>query len=325
MAKRKERPPTLDELKIKLKDETAARWLHSHPHFALLGAAHGNAFLPISPEAEKETLVIFLADVGDYLTERNFEILDLWRARYKKLNWLPIMVFQQKYVFLKNVKFLDQFKHFHTFTTLPIYLDPFGELFEKYGSTKEPVVLIFKAGELKMSVSLKDNYEQKILEVETALQACLRQEDPGLPLPVLHTYKIEGMVDTFSDTANRATRSGEWMESSASVATNDPQALLMYPFEGNSLRLVASLHPNAHENCRVTVTLDQHPIPHAALGDHVKPDDKGNTVVEINRFSGNYEIVKSDSVLRGILRFTSSQFFENAVIFYEFRSGKDSV
>ena len=319
--RKKERPLTPDELKEKLRKDTVERWLHSEPLFGLAPSPTGLQFFPLSVHAEKEIIILFLLDAGDFSTDRVLDVLDLWRTRYKKLPWKAVVAFQQKYIFLKNPQFFSRFRSHPCFSTLPMYSDPFGELFEKYGSSKEPVVAVFNQGNLVSSMPLNENFAQKALDLEVQLQQTLRQEDLGLPLPLLYPYTITVPVDLKSILPEEMTRSGYWVDSKTSLVTDDPNSTLSCTFEGKALRMITTLHPSARENCRIHVTLDGGPIRSQVKGEDIGAEEKGMSTMEIDRNSGIFEIIKSTDTVRGIIKFHFTSVIENPVIFYEMRIG----
>lgn len=317
--RKKEKTLTLAEIKEKIKKDSASNWLHSEPLFGIGSFPEGPKLITASESAEQEVLLVFLLDAADYVTDRILDALTLWKERYKKLNWKAVLVFQQKYQFLKNAKFYDRYKAFPVFQTTPVYLDPFGELFEKYGSQKEPVALFLNRGEMAYSTPIMNDFQSKLLEIEAQLHRNLRQQDDGLPLPLLYRYDITAPVDTRQIKASEMTQTGNWIDGRTSLITDDPHATLSFGFEGKSLRLIATLHPQARENAKIFITLDGQPIPHSLHGPMIHENDKGQTVLEINRNTGIYEILNSTQPMRGILKFHFHMVIETPVIFYELR------
>ena len=122
--RRKERPLSPEELREKLSLQNIQNWLHSEPLCALPTDAESSAsLLPLTETAEKELLVICLLDAGDYLSDRMIEVLAVWKSRYANLAWRGVVVFEQKYLFLKNSRFFEHYKHIPNFYILPIYLN----------------------------------------------------------------------------------------------------------------------------------------------------------------------------------------------------------
>ena len=318
--KKKERPLSPEELKEKLRRETRARWLHGEPEFAFTSTPQGPMFLPLSKSMEKEITLLFLLDAADYVTHRTIEAIQIWKERYKHLPWNAVIAFQQKYLFLKIPQFFDPFKSIKSFATLPIYLDPFGELFEKFGSGTEPVVAMFSEGQLVYSTPLLPDFQSKILEIETTLQHQLRLRDVGLALPLLYQYQISAPVDQKMLRPEDVILEGNWANAGKAWATEDVKAVLTIPFEGKSLRWVAVLHPEARENCRLMVTFNGQPVNQTMSGAHVKYDEKGNSLIEVTRNTGNYELIESQTEIRGILKIQMINAMESPVIFYEARA-----
>jgi len=317
--RKKEKPLSIEEIRQKIKKDSAAHWLHSEPLFGLAAFPEGPKLLTLSEADETPLFVVFLLDAGDYLTDRVIEALNLWKDRYRKLGWKPVVVFQQKYLFLKNAKFYERFKSFPVFPTIPIYLDPFGDLYEKYGSQSEPVVFFLNQGELTYSAPISNDFGVRLSEIENQLHQNLRQRDPGLPLPLLYEYEIDAPCDTRTFRINDVTRAGQWIDGQNSLVTDDPHATLTFGFEGKCLRLIATLHPQARENARIHVTFDDQPVHLSIQGAQLHPNDKGQSIVEINRNTGIYEIIQSNEPIRGIVRIHFHLVIETPVIFYELR------
>jgi hypothetical protein len=317
--RKKEKPLTREERIEKIKKDSGPHWIHSEPLFGLTPSATGPQLLATSDVTDEQILVIFLLDAADYLTDRVIEVLEIWKTRYKKLAWKPVVVFQQKYIFLKNPKFFDRFKNHPVYQTLPIYLDPFGEIFEKFGSQTEPVALIMNRGQLVYSAPLSPNFAGQLLELERCLHRTLRQDDVGLPLPLLYSYEIDAPIDTRLIHAEEVTQNGQWAVTRSSLATDDPHAFLTTGFEGKSLRLVATLHPNARENAKIHITFDGAALPQNLLSPMVHTNDKGQSILEINRNTGVYEILHSKHAIRGVLKLHFHGVMETPIIFYELR------
>ncbi len=326
--KKKEKVQTLEEIKEGLRKNTASRWLRGELHFGLVPTPTGLQFLPLTEPAENQTLLIFMIDPADYTLDLLYDLMDSWRNRYRKLKWLPIFALQQKYPFMKTGLFFDKFKAHPCFPNLATYLDPFGELFEKYGSQREPVVALFHKGELRFSESLLGNFSEKITELENQLQLALRQDDPGIPLPLILPYVFKGITDSGSFIPAEITRAGRWLDSKTSLTTDDQQATLSAQINSNCVRLVCLLHALARKTCRVHVTLNGEPLPKPLHGENVRMDEKGNCLVEVDRLNGMYEIISAPDAIKGELKFHFVSVIENPIIFYELRMGmqqKDSA
>lgn len=317
--RKKEKPLSIDELREKVRKESSANWTHNEPLFGIANTPEGSRLISTSEITDEQVLVVFLLDAGDYVTDRIFEVLGIWKERYKRLNYKPVLVFQQNYMFLKNKKFFERFKNVPLLASLPIYLDPFGELFEKYGSTQEPTVFFLNRGNLTYSTSLKPDFGTKLLEVEAQLQKNLRVEDPGLSLPLLYQYEISAPVDVRAVKPSELTRDGQWIDGRTSLVTDDPHATLTFGFEGKNLRFISTLHAQARENAKIQITFDGGPVPRALLGSGVHANEKGQTILEITRNTGIFEVIQSDAPVRGIVRFHFFSVIETPVIFYELR------
>jgi hypothetical protein len=317
--RKKEKVLSPAEIKEKIKKDSASHWMHSEPLFGIYSFPEGPRLLAVSDNAEHEVLLVFLLDAADYVTDRILDALALWKDRYRKLNWKPVLVFQQKYQFLKNAKFYERYKASPVFHTIPIYLDPFGELFEKYGSQKEPVALFLNRGEMAYSTPMMIDFPDKLLEIEAQLHRNLRQQDDGLPLPLLYRYDITAPIDQRQVKASEMTQTGNWIDGRTSLITDDPHAVLSFGFEGKSLRLIATLHPQARENAKIYITLDDQPLNHTLHSPLIHENDKGQSVLEINRNTGIYEILHSNQPIRGIVKFHFHLVIETPVIFYELR------
>ena len=151
--KKKERVLTRAEFIAKQKRDYAPFWINST---VLFGA---NLF-PVEESFTKQITILFLLDVANYSTERAACMLQNWNEKYAKLHWESVFVFQQKYAFLKNTKFFERYKN------QKVFLDTFGELFERFGSQTEPVAVILKNGELISSMPLLPNFPEMMYQYE---------------------------------------------------------------------------------------------------------------------------------------------------------------
>ncbi len=316
--RRKERPLSPEELKEKLTLQNAQNWMHSEPLCAL-SPDSAAGLLPLNATAEKELLVICLLDAGDYLSDRMIEILAVWKARYAHLAWRGVVAFEQKYLFLKNSRFFEHYKHIPNFSVLPIFLDPEGQWFNHFNASKEPKIIFLNQGNLLFEETLRDNFPHKIETIERKIQETFRLEDPGLPLPEVGETQIKGFLDQKFILADQISQTGHWISSPGFIATDDSQAAVSFEFEGSGVRLIATTHPKARENTKVQITLNDQPISAGVFGDQVHVNDKGQAVMEINRHTGVYEIIESDQVLKGTLKIKFMNAMENPVIFHEFR------
>jgi len=320
MAKKKERPLTKEELQLKIKTERTPHWFHSEPQFSLIRTANGSEFFTLTESAETQTLAVFLLDVGDYATERVLEIIDLWKERYKALGWKPVLVFQQKYLFIKNPKFFERYRNFAHFSSTAIYVDPFGEIHEWAKSTLKPSVLLMNQGKIFYKEELLPNLGDQLLKLEGQLQEALRFDDPGLPLSLLENYNIHSPIDHQSILAKDLSVTGQWLEGRGSVMTEDLQATATLPFKGKSFRLILDLHPQARENAKLVVTFNDQPLSTLFIGKNVKLDEKGNTFIDVNRTTGAFDIIESEQEREGSIKIFFSNVLENPIIFYEIRS-----
>jgi len=310
VAKKRERALTPEEFKEKqLKDYTPF-WIHSDVLF-------GTQLYPVDEAFTQQITILFLLDVADFTTERIFEEMKDWKLKYGKLPWMSVLVFQQKYAFLKNAKFFDRYKN------QPILLDPYGELFERFGSQKEPVAVVLKNGQMVTSIPLLPNFSEKLYQLEHEFQRTLRAGDIGLPLPTPMTWaKKDVPADQEAILSDRVSTFGEWNGTKALLMTEQNGAILSLPFKGRFFRMIAMAHPNARESIRVSITLNEKPLPITTPGSLLHEDAKGASVFELNKITGIYDLVHSDHELSGIIKLHFSNAYENGVVFYEFRAAR---
>ena len=110
------------------------------------------------------------------------------------------------------------------------------------------------------------------------------------------------------------------MKANQALVTDDSKAALSFPFEGKKLRLICVSHPQARENTRATISLNDQALPNPHHGEHVHMNDKGLAVMEINKTSGMYELIDAEMTLRGPVQINFLNAVENPLILYEFRS-----
>ncbi len=317
--KRKQKALSPEELKEKLITQSGEFWLHSEPLLGFIPQQDGPKFFSLSPQMDG-VVVVFLLDVGDYVSERVLETLGGWRERYRNLHWKAVLAFQQKYLFVKNPKFLERYRHSQTFTKTPVYLDPLGEWFESFQTKNHPEILLFNQGNLIFKEKLLPDYEKSMLLAEHQLQDVLRLDDPGLPLSRVPTDLEVTIVDQKIILNDALAQSGYWVQANSSLVTDDSHAALSFPFEGKHLRLLGVTHPQARETTRIQIFLNGEALPAIRHGENVHFNDKGLTIMDINKNTGIYELVRSDEVLKGTIQIKFMNAHENPVILYELRS-----
>ncbi len=306
--KKREKTLTIEEQREKMRKDYGPFWFNSE---VLFGA---NLF-PVSETFSKEITVLFLLDIADYTTERIVEFLHEWNTRYAKLPWTAVIAFQQKYAFLKTNKFMDRLRN------QKIFLDTFGDLFERFGSGKEPVAVILKAGQLVTSMPLLPDLSKSLYQLEVELQKALRSEDAGLPLPVIEKWSKKNVpMSQTTHSANQVTSSGAWTGSDSMIYSEDNNTSISIPFKGKSLRMIAMAHPNALEAVKARITFNDKPVYKDVQGPLIHEDNTGSTTLDINKTTGIYDLILSEQELTGIIKLTFLNVYDVGVIFYEFKS-----
>lgn len=322
MAKKKrEKTISIEELKEKLITSSTQNWLNGEPQCAILPTPEGPKILWLYPKDTPSIVVLFLLDVGDYTTDRVFEQIVKWRDKYKKLSWKPIISFQQKYSFVKHSKFLERYKAVPQFNKIPIYYDPLGEWFEQYQTKDQPHLLFFNQDNLVFKEPLLPDFSKMMDQAENQFQEILRMDDPGLPLIDVQVSKTIEPTDKKFIPPESLTQMGRWVPANRSLVTEDTQAALSFPFEGKYLRLIGATHPQAREGSRIQVSLNNEPLPIPVHGEHVHMNEKGVSIMDINRTTGIYELIASEDVLKGTIQLKFLNALENPAIIYELRAG----
>ncbi len=321
MARRKEQPPSPEEIKQKIIAAQVPFWRNSEPHCALTLVGDAIKPIPLSTTAEQSLIILFLLDLGDYTTDRICEVLTDWRQKYRDLPWSPVLIFEQKYLFLNSPKFLERFKTNAAYNTSPIVLDAQGEWFQHFQTNGEPYVVFLNQGNVVLKEKLWPDLNKRIDFLDEQLQELLRINDPGLPLEEIIPRAPFEKMDRKVIKADGVIQGGVWTQANQSLLSDNSQAALSFEFEGKYLRLISLTHPQAREDCKVLVTLNDQPIPVPSHGAHLHKADKGQSQMEINRATGIYELISSESVMKGKIKMTFTNAVENPVIFYELRVG----
>ena len=316
--RRKERPPTLEEIKEKLLEGTGESWLHSDPLCGFTPLIDNGRILPLTAKIENSVVVLFFLDPADFVTERSLEILGHWIERYRKLHWTPILAFRAKYLFLKNPRFFEAFRQFSFFPTLPIFIDEQNSWFN-FVKAEGPTLAFLQNGNIVFSTALLPDFANHLTAAEEKLQECLRTTNPGLPLLEVAQTVITKTVDQQTVVANDIGHAGYWTNSGNSITSDDPNAKLTIPFSGKHLRLIAIGHPQARESTKAQVFLDEIPLPAILRGAQVHAGDRGHSVFEINKHTGIYEIVRADALIKGTISVKFLNTLENPVVIYELR------
>ncbi len=317
MAKKKERVLTPEEVKARIKKEKSDFWIHSEPQFSLMPTQHGLKFFPLNDAVEKQITILFLLDVGEFCTERAFDLIEHWKKRYAHLNWKAIVAFQQKYTFINHSKFFERFKSFNCFSTLPVHIDTFGELFDWVNADNKPTIALINQGNVIFKEALTPDFGKQVINTEAHLQEALRIEDPGLPLPVLYQYQVKGPIDKQTFLPKDLTLKGQWLEGKGSMMTDDIRASVSFPFKGRNLRFISSLHPQAREYTKVIVKFNQENLNEKIMGKSLRFDEKKNTLFEVNTSIGIYDVLKSEEEMQGTVELFFINAFESPIIVHE--------
>jgi hypothetical protein len=114
-------------------------------------------------------------------------------------------------------------------------------------------------------------------------------------------------------------QSGYWAAIDGSITTEDPNAKLSFPFQGNRLRIIAITLPQARDAARALVTIDDNPVPRNAYGAQLHPADRNQSIFEVNRHTGIYEIISSENTIQGTVTLRFLNTLENPVVIYGLR------
>ena len=305
--KKKERMLTPEEFKAKQKRDYESFWINSHVLF-------GANLYPVDDAFTKQVTILFLLDPADFTTERVIEIIQTWKTKYDKLQWDCVLTFQQKYAFMKNPKFYERFKN------QKIFIDTFGELFERFGSKSEPVAVVLKNGEFISSMPLLPNFLEMSYQLEQQLQSTLRMDDIGLPLAKVEKWsKKNAPLEQQNITPDQVTTFGEWNGTTSLLMTEKNNSILSIPFKGRFLRLVAMAHPNSRDPIKVSITLNEKSLATSIQSSAVHEDNSGITTIELTKNNGIYDLIQSETPLTGVVKLTFVNTYDNGAVFYEFK------
>ena len=318
--KRKEKTLTLEEIKERMIQAAGSNWLHAPPLFGILHAPDGAKLLPLSGQTEGKIQIVFLVDVADYHFDLVIDTIERLRHDYRSLPWQPLVVVEQKYLFLRNPRYFDRYRHSKSFASIPVLLDPQGEWFEFYRAKSGSKVVVLHHQNEVLNLPLLPDFAVQIEALERRLHDVLRLEDPGLPLLETGPAALKKPLDRRAFPARELVLNGNWVQANDSVVSEDSTAGFSFNFEGSHLRLVAITHPNARETARFTIQFNDEPLPAAHYGINTRLGDKGTAVSEINRATGLYEIVASGLLLKGKITIRFMNAVENPVILYGLRT-----
>jgi hypothetical protein len=316
--RRREKPLSPEQIRDRCLKEYSESWKHSEPHFGFLP---DGSMLSLSKTFAQDICILFLLDSADYTTERVMDFLVYLKLQYPRLPWTPIFIFSYKYEFLKNIKFYDRYKSFNHFSTTSMFIDQFQHLDRMHKVAGEPTVVFFHKSHDITKVQLTYQLSNDLCRVEETLQNALRMNDPGLPLPRIAPHEWTAPIDHTRYQLKDTVQDGSWFPvEGGGIVTDDPKATVSFVVNAKTLRLISVLHPQARDACKIHVTLDDKAVPTNLCGSNLKPDDKGHTLVEINRFQGNYELLNSNAAVKGMIKLHFVSVIENPVIFYEMRA-----
>jgi hypothetical protein len=325
--KKREKILTLEEIKQKMLDTTASLWSHSTPLLSLIRFTDGPKLTPLSPEPYNQIFLVFLLDVANYHYEIVLDWIGDLKKKYRNLPWTPILAIQPNYLFVRNPKFIERLNLHPVFQSSPVFLDSTGEWFEFFKAQNSSTVLMIEKGITVVSERLFPNLSQQSKTIETLFQKILRNEDPGLPLLLAQMHSSKRPADTKIYQSSDYILSGQWISAGQAVVSEDSNATLSISIQTTHLRLIASPHPNARENTKFQLFLDNDPLPPNFFGTHVKPGEKNIAQSEINRAIGITELIRSDQPVQGTLKLKFMNAVENPMLIYGFHAGAilDSV
>ncbi len=319
MAKRKEKPLTLEEIKAKMIQQSEEAWTHSAPLIGLASSNDGPVWLPLDPSAAQGTLLLLMLDFGDYLSDAILELVSDMMDEYTRLPWRPVIAYQPKTLFLKQAKFFDRYRNQSHFHHIPVYSDQSGDWFDALKTGGSPTLAILHQGIVVFKEAFGKDPVRTLFQAEEQLQRILRVEDPGLPLFRVSLRETDKILEKGMIPNDSLTLGGNWIQGGNTIMTEDSSASLSFSFEGEHLRLLANLHPQARDPSRFSIYFNDEPLASAHFGQHTYQGDRGNPTVELNRTQGVYEIIDADTPMRGKITFKFLNAVENPVILYSLR------
>lgn len=322
MAKKREQVMSIEEMRIKVKNEKIAYWHHSPVLFGIVKTSHGLQFIPVVPHFENTAYLLFFLHPSDLLAKSIIEFIDTLEGRYKNLPWKPVIIFSQHLSYEKNPVFFEPFKHLKIYQKIPVYLDYFNEFLEWAKVGQQSKLILFAHGVREEEIEFNKKVPEQLLNVERALQSHLRAHDPGLPLPLLYEYSMEGAYDVVKLAPQEVTKNGRWVgPTNFALETEDPSAQIIIPFDGRTLRVLASLHTQARDDSKVYITLDDRPLAQSLLGKHTSTDSQGTSLFEIDRTTGAFDVLSSEEPVQGIIKLEFKNAAVNPICFYGLRLG----
>ena len=319
MAKRKEKPLTLEEIKARMSKQSEEFWIHSPPLIGLAASNEGPVWLPLDPSAAEGTLLLLMLDFGDYLSDAILALVSEMMDQYSKLPWRPVIAYQPKTLFLKQARFFDRYKNQSHFPLIPVYADQTGDWFDTLKSNGAPTLAILHQSVVVFKEPFGKNPMLTLFQAEEQLQRILRVEDPGLPLFKATPRETKKVLEKGTIPIESLTLGGNWVQGGNTIMTEDSSATLSFQFEGEHLRLLANIHPQARDPSRFSVHFNDEPLASAHYGPNTYQGDRGNPTVELNRTQGVYEIIDAETPLRGKITFKFLNAVENPVILYSLR------
>lgn len=319
MPKRKEKPLTLEEIKAKMIAQSESSWRHSPPLIGLAASSDGPVWLPLDPSAAEGTLLFLMLELGDHLSDALLETVSDMIDRYSRLPWRPVIAYQPKTLFLKQAKFFERYRTQSHFHLIPLYSDDTGDWFDTLQTNGSPTLAILHQGIVVFKEAFGKDPLLTLLHAESKLQQILRVEDPGLPLFDVTRRETQKTLEKGAIALESLTLNGNWIRGANTVMTEDSAASLSFQFEGEHLRLLANLHPQARDPAKFSIYFNDEPLASAHYGPHTYQGDRGNPTVELNQSQGVYEIIDAERPLRGRITLKFLNAVENPVILYSLR------
>ncbi|NDF14038.1 hypothetical protein EB061_01780 [bacterium] len=317
--KRKAKVLTLEEIKERMIHQSAENWPHSEPHFGLLPTQEGIKVLPFSHLAETGLLVLFLVDLVDFSFALVLDAVEHLRSSLSNLPWDAVIIAEEKYAFSRSPQFLDRYRITRSFSNIPFLYDQKGDYFGRFQAESSPRIVVLHKGIDVLNLPMGPDFAENLATVEQQLHDALRIDDPGLPLPDISRARFGRPMDRRLIPAKELILQGNWIQTADAVASEDSQATVSFPIQGNQVRLIATTHGNSRESTRMAISFNDEPLQSAHFGSATRQAEKGSAIAEVSKGAGIFEIIHSNVEMKGTVKIRFLNAVENPVILYGVR------
>jgi len=357
--KLKERELTLDEALEQARAALSPFWTNSRPLLAVIKFGEAGTFSlhPIDSEFLKKRWVLGFADPVTSEGESLVRLISELEKRYSVLNLGFILILKPALRSLASVEGVERFAKSLSIS-FPYVFDAEELLFKVFGNPgRKSMLLIMDQGKITYRTPENDPFTS----IEAQVQLFLRETDPGLPLlPLISDFGFLGKklfevalggtppagvydpldfsragefmrkgVQTIWEGAfkpngtlnSRLDLVGNWIRDEERIATNDPNAELIYRIRTPAFSLFAQSLAKSFEPSAIEVLIDDLNVVDDYAGADLRYDDEQTSFAQFGVLR-NYRLVKGLGDTGRVLRLKFPTADKRPVAIYSIRESE---